>query len=479
MSVEQFTSACIEAGEEVVLRVASKHGDREWRCRVISGDEKLLRVSLEAGQDFQSTPGEGSRTELVVRRDPVCWTTVGEIRTVEGTITEKTVSVASPDPWRMLVKRDTKRASLDCELTVVVPDPARPNEVLALHGRMLDLSVSGCGFVLNRSLAEGTMLSLRFRLPRDERQLSPLAQVVYAVPARGPVGTAEIGARFVRMDSQTQGVIRAWTEQSKREAVKLLPGERAQVRTKSGRPSAEPFDCSVVSHDEEALWLRLLGTVSAGNRPSRGSEVNLTVLDGHIAKSLDTVVTKVQFTRLGVAFAVQPGREWVIKMQRPTLRVATNITAEVVRVDPTTSKTERPITATIQDISVTGARMRSRVLFKQGDLLVITFKLGERQAPHTLLGNVVRAVMKRADTFRGYSVGVKFMKMSDTTDAALREYVDRKGELMQQERQKEVEERADEQQLMTRGAGEQGAKPAEPTPPAPDQEPTEELQKAS
>jgi hypothetical protein len=212
-------------------------------------------------------------------------------------------------------------------------------------------------------------------------------------------------------------------------------GQRLTAQRVS-RGGGQLMECVVVNVDQDAIWCVALGLCI---RPLPGEQVRVTVDDGHVTQTGITMIQQVKRTRRGFAFALLHPDVWDITVYDTAIRIPVDFPAEVLAQEQLKSGNKHPVRATLCALSLSGGRIRSRVLLHENSTLLLRFSLGSEYGQCTVLAKGVRAITGVGSGVRGYELDVRFIKMDETAQKAIRETVQKQADEVERERQRQVE----------------------------------------
>lgn len=161
-----------------------------------------------------------------------------------------------------------------------------------------------------------------------------------------------------------------------------------------------------------------------------GSSVIVTLVgESHALISVSRVL-EVRRARLLVEMRLTRPDSWRQLANRASPRVTANAEAMILTRSDIRNCVHRPIPATVQDMSVSGARVRSRVPLAMGTVLVLKFRLPDG-GDVAAAGVIVRLVSSRPNPEVSSEFGVRFLKMDETCIGAIEKYIHRQEELRQ------------------------------------------------
>ena len=217
-------------------------------------------------------------------------------------------------------------------------------------------------------------------------------------------------------------------------------GQRLTAQRVS-RGGGQPMECVVVNVDQDAIWCVALGLCI---RPLPGEQVRVTVDDGHVTQTGITMIQMVKRTRRGFAFALLHPDNWDITVYDTAIRIPCDFPAEVLAQEQLKSGNKHPARATLCALSLSGGRIRSRVLLHENSTLLLRFSPGAEYGQCTVLAKGVRAITGVGSGVRGYELDVRFLKMDDATQTAIRETVQKQADEVERELRRKVERSANE-----------------------------------
>ncbi len=229
------------------------------------------------------------------------------------------------------------------------------------------------------------------------------------------------------------------------------PGELVYVRFRAWNSDAdarnsigETLECVVIGEQDDVVWCSTSQCKGIQHRPTPGQEVEITIPSSHVAKTCLTRIARVKLTRRGLAFAFTSPKAWEIKMFRPSVRVPISFDAGFLRKEDVARAGARPLPTVVTNISMTGARIRSRVLLKQGDVILLTFPIGDPPEQVSVLGRVARTVSTTTMINKGYEVGLRFIKVGSQSRRILQMVIQDVAAEVQEARRREADDRARE-----------------------------------
>lgn len=209
---------------------------------------------------------------------------------------------------------------------------------------------------------------------------------------------------------------------STKEALMLAPGEQLQARLLGRHATSKGFDCLVLRSDEQVFWCVVQGTVDVERRPVAGLPIFISVPDGMVTKTAVTNLHEVRLTRRGIVFSILQPEYWDVALHRTSLRFAADFTGVLIRKEDLGQGDVHPIPAAINDISMGGASVTSRITLRTNERLLLRCTFGAKET-HTILCEVARATDARG-AGRGHRAGLRFVQMSGETREALKVLTD-------------------------------------------------------